>query len=205
MLVETILFKQAFVLLQNAKNLNPKLNNAIDIIVEATQNGRYIVVLGAGKCSTIALKATETMCSLGIPSFHLDAFLSCHGDLGRIMKDQIVISLSKSGNTQEVVQALDGCGKKGAKLISISCKDNSLTGKMAEKYEGLDIVLQCGEEACHMGLAPTTSTTLFSAIMDALSVVSSYRIGITKEKFLENHISGSLGDQIRKELNSEDE
>lgn len=200
MILEEILFKEAYVLIENAKNLNPLLNQVVDMIVEEAKNNKSIVIVGAGKCSTIALKATETMCSLGISANHLDAYLSQHGDLGKILNNQLLISLSKSGETQEVVECLKGAVHKKAKLISITCNENSASGRIAKENNGLDIVLQCSEEACFLNLAPTSSTILLSSVMDAISVVASEKLLLTKEQFLINHSAGSLSKKIKQEL-----
>ncbi len=198
--LESVIFREAFVLLQNAKNLNNSLEKVVDLIVEETKANRHIFIGGAGKCSTISLKTIETMRSLGIPTIHLDAYLSSHGDLGSVLPNHLVIFFSKSGETPETVQSINGCGAKGAKIVSISCSENSTAGKAAISFNGLDIVLKCDTEACHMNIAPTSSTTLFAAIGDALACVAAERLGMNKEKFLINHMSGSLGDQLKKEL-----
>lgn len=202
LILEEILFREAQTILQNAKNLNKKLNDLVELIVEQVRLGRHIVWTGAGKCSTICLKTVETMNSLGIPSIHLCSFLSAHGDLGIITENSLVISLSKSGNTKEVVDCLNGAVKKKAKVISISCNPDSEAGIVASENGGLDIVLTCNNEACFMDLAPTNSTTLFCAIGDSLAIVASEKLGMTKEKFLENHSGGQLGKKIRNEINN---
>lgn len=200
MLVEEALFKEAFVILQNAKALPKEINDVVELVVESAKVGRYVVNTGIGKNELIAQKAAATYNSLSIPSFFLDAYCSLHGDLGMITPGQLIIAYSKSGSTPELLSTFEACGKRNTKLVSITCTNDSALGKIAKSYNGLDIVLSCEFEADKLNVAPTCSSTLFIAIADAIGCAAAFRLGLTKEQFLANHPNGSLGNQLREEL-----
>lgn len=202
MIPQEILFKEAYVILQTAKNMPNEINSVIDLVVENAGKNKHIIITGVGKNADIAEKMASTYSSIGIPSFYLDAYEALHGDLGMVVKDQLVIAYSKSGNTEELSSAFIACGKKGAKLVSITCNKDSDLGKISTKYNGIDVVLDCEFEADEHNLAPTCSSTLFLAIGDSIGCTASWKLKFSKEDFLTNHPGGSLGSMLKKELES---
>lgn len=198
--LEEVLFKEAFIIAKAAKQLDKKLYNVVDLIVKNIDSNLHVIITGVGKNSDISKKIAATYSSIGIPSIYLDSYNALHGDLGCIIKNQVIIGLSKSGETFELLKTFEACGEKGCKLVSITCKEESSLGKIAEKYSGHNIVVSCEFEADKNNLAPTCSSTLLLALGDAIGIVCSERIGLTKEKFLENHPAGSLGKQLKNEL-----
>jgi arabinose-5-phosphate isomerase len=197
---QEVLLKEAFVLIQAAKYLTNELDPVIDLIVENKLAGRHLIISGVGKNRACSEKMAASLSSLGIPSFFLCSYEMLHGSLGSIIKDQVMIGLSKSGETQEILQAFDAAGRFGAKLISIVCKNNSSLGKIVKSYNGLDIYVPCQEESDLHNLAPTSSSTLLMAIGDAIGCVASEKLKFSKEDFLRCHPQGSLGKQLRSEL-----
>lgn len=184
------------VLQQEAKgieNLIPKLDqnfiNAIHMIMES--KGR-VVVTGMGKSGHIARKISATLASTGTPAIFLHPGEAIHGDLGMVTGDDVVLAISKSGETREVLNMLPSLKRIGAKIIAIVGEHNSTLAKNS------DVILDASveKEACPLGLAPTTSTTVALALGDALAVVLLSCHHFTKDQFAIFHPGGSLGRKL---------
>ncbi len=201
--IQEVMFKEAYIIIQNAKKITNELDPVVDLIVNSVKQDHHIILTGIGKNSDICKKMAATYCSIGIPAFYLDSYHALHGDLGVILPNRVVISFSKSGNTPELVHTFEAAGKIGAKLVSITCNPNSEVGKTTKKYNGTDIVLDCEFEVDALNTAPTASSTLFLTIGDAIGCVASEKLGFTKEDFLLRHPAGSLGSSLKKELHQE--
>ncbi|MDP8259429.1 MAG: KpsF/GutQ family sugar-phosphate isomerase [Candidatus Gygaella obscura] len=175
------------------KDLIGKLDNdfvkAVDFIEKS--KGR-VVITGVGKGGLIGQKISATLSSLGTPSFWLHSTEAIHGDLGRVIQDDVVVVMSNSGETQEVKQLLPILKKLGSKIIAITGNKNSTLAKHA------DCVLDSSvkKEACSLGLAPTSSTTAMLALGDALAVCVLDRKGFKKEDFAFLHPGGNLGKKL---------
>jgi len=151
-----------------------------------------VVVTGMGKPGIVGQKISATLSSTGTASLFLHSAEAIHGDLGRVKKDDIIIALSNSGETDEIIKLLPIIKKIGAKLIS-------LTGNRASTLsKNSDVVLYVGvkKEACPLGLAPTASTTAMLAMGDALSVALLKAKGFKVEDFAFYHPGGSLGKRL---------
>ncbi|MGO9325797.1 MAG: SIS domain-containing protein [Terracidiphilus sp.] len=167
---------------------------AVDMIVRCgEQNGR-VVVTGMGKSGIIAQKIAATLSSTGSPALFLHPAEAVHGDLGVLMTGDVVIALSASGETEEILRLLATVKRKGDALISFCC---NLTSTLAVAS---DVALDCSveREACGLNLAPTASTTAMLALGDALAVAVSLRKGFRAEDFAELHPGGKLGKQLAK-------
>jgi len=167
---------------------------AVDMIVRCgEQNGR-VVVTGMGKSGIIAQKIAATLSSTGSPALFLHPAEAVHGDLGVLMPGDVVIALSASGETEEILRLLATVKRKGDALISFSCNLNSTLAAAS------DVALDCSveREACGLNLAPTASTTAMLALGDALAVAVSLRKGFRAEDFAELHPGGKLGKQLAK-------
>lgn len=162
---------------------------AVDLILEC--KGR-VVVTGMGKSGIIARKIAATMASTGTPSLFLHPAEGVHGDLGMIMKGDVCLALSNSGETTEVVKVLPLIKRFNIPLISIVGKMNSTLAQRSDCV--LDATVE--REACPLNLAPTTSTTVSLAIGDALSVALIEKRGFKKEDFALFHPSGALGKKL---------
>ncbi|MBL4888887.1 MAG: KpsF/GutQ family sugar-phosphate isomerase [Candidatus Lindowbacteria bacterium] len=148
-----------------------------------------VIVTGLGKSGAIARKAAATFCSTGTPAIFLHATESVHGDLGVIAENDLVLAISYSGETSEISLIMPMVQRLGIKMIAITGSSNSSLAKNA------DIVLSVNipQEACLLGLAPTSSTTATLALADALAVAVHEARGFTEEDFALRHPAGSLG------------
>ena len=167
---------------------------AVDLVVRCGEGNGRVVVTGMGKSGIIAQKIAATLSSTGSPALFLHPAEAVHGDLGVLMPGDVVISLSASGETEEILRLLATLKRKGDALISFCC---SLDSTLAQAS---DVVLDCGveREACGMNLAPTASTTAMLALGDALAIAVSLRKGFKAEDFAELHPGGKLGKQLAK-------
>ena len=167
---------------------------AVEMILRCgEQNGR-VVVTGMGKSGIIAQKIAATLSSTGSPALFLHPAEAVHGDLGVLMPGDVVIALSASGETEEILRLLATVKRKGDALISFSCNLESTLALSS------DVALDCSveREACGLNLAPTASTTAMLALGDALAVAVSLRKGFRAEDFAELHPGGKLGKQLAK-------
>ena len=151
-----------------------------------------VVVTGMGKSGHISGKIAATLASTGTPSFFVHPAEASHGDLGMITKHDLLLAVSYSGETQEVVTILPLIKRMGARLISMTGKPGSTLARAADVH--LDVSVS--EEACPLNLAPTASTTATLAMGDALAVALLESRGFTAEDFAMSHPSGSLGKRL---------
>jgi len=175
------------------KNLINKLDKNFEMAVEMVyrSNGR-VVVMGMGKPGLVGQKISATLASTGTPSLSLHPAEAVHGDLGKVTKNDVVIAISNSGETEEVLRVLPLIKKIGARLIVLTGNTKSTLAKHS------DIVLDIGveKEACPMGLAPTASTTATLAMGDALAVALIERRGFKESDYAFFHPGGSLGKRL---------
>jgi arabinose-5-phosphate isomerase len=148
-----------------------------------------VIVTGIGKAGMIGQKLTATFASTGARAHFLHPAEAFHGDLGRVHADDVVLALSQSGETSEVLQLLPALKQFGVKLIAMTANAKNSLGRAA------DVVLSLGklEEACSLGLAPSTSTTVMLALGDALALTVSRQRGFQPEDFARFHPGGALG------------
>ena len=151
-----------------------------------------IVVTGMGKSGHIGGKIAATLASTGTPAFFVHPAEASHGDLGMITDQDLLLAVSYSGETQEVVTMLPLIKRMGIRLISMTGKPTSTLAKVADAH--LDVSVS--EEACPLNLAPTASTTATLAMGDALAVALLESRGFTAEDFARSHPSGTLGKRL---------
>jgi len=180
---------EAEALLALADSINGEFERAVELILAS--NGR-VVVTGMGKSGLIGQKIASTMASTGTPAFFLHPAEGIHGDLGMIMKGDVVIALSNSGETEEVLRILPVIKRLGASLIVMAGNPDSTLSRSGDVF--LDISVK--EEACPLGLAPTASTTATLAMGDALAVALLLKRGFRAEDFALFHPGGSLGKKL---------
>jgi arabinose-5-phosphate isomerase len=158
-----------------------------------------IVVTGMGKSGLIARKIAATLTSTGSPALFLHPAEALHGDLGMVVRGDVVLALSASGETGEILQLLATLKRLGVPLITLTCDDRYTTAEeprtLSTLAQAADIALDCSVagEACSLGLAPTASTTTMLALGDALAVALSQRRGFKEEDFANLHPGGKLG------------
>lgn len=161
----------------------------LDLIVNC--EGK-VIVTGMGKPGHIAAKLAATFSSLGTPSFRLHPAEAMHGDLGMVSANDVVIAISFSGESDEIVNILPNIKMIGATLVGITGNPNSTLAKASDVVQ----VLPKFEEACYLGLAPTSSTTAVLCYGDALAVVASGIYGFKDVDFGKFHPAGSLGKKL---------
>jgi arabinose-5-phosphate isomerase len=169
-------------------------DRAVELVVRCGEGNGRVVVTGMGKSGVIAQKIAATLSSTGSPALFLHPAEAVHGDLGVLMPGDVVIALSASGETEEILRLLATLKRKGDALVSFCC---SLQSTLAQAS---DVVLDCSveREACGLNLAPTASTTAMLALGDALAVAVSLKKGFKAEDFAELHPGGKLGKQLAK-------
>lgn len=151
-----------------------------------------VVVSGIGKSGHVAHKIAATLASTGTPAFFVHPAEASHGDLGMITAEDVMIALSNSGESAELVTIVPLAKRRGAKLIAITGNPSSTLAKEADVH--LDAAV--AEEACPLGLAPTASTTAALALGDALAVAALEARGFSSEDFARSHPGGSLGRKL---------
>ena len=165
---------------------------AVDLVLRCGEANGRVVVTGMGKSGIIAQKIAATLSSTGSPALFLHPAEAVHGDLGMLLPGDVVIALSASGETEEILRLLATLKRKGDALISFCC---NLTSTLATAS---DVALDCSveREACSLNLAPTASTTAMLALGDALAIAVSLRKGFRAEDFAELHPGGKLGKRL---------
>ncbi|KAA1176446.1 KpsF/GutQ family sugar-phosphate isomerase [Marinobacter salinexigens] len=171
------------------QRINDQFSKACEVIMAC--KGR-VVVTGMGKSGHIGNKIAATLASTGTPSFFVHPGEASHGDLGMITSQDVVIAISNSGNTSEVVTILPLIKRMGAPLISMTGNADSVLAR--EAVANLDVSVS--EEACPLGLAPTSSTTATLVMGDALAVALLEARGFSAEDFAFSHPGGSLGRRL---------
>lgn len=180
---------EAEALLALADAVNGDFEKAVRLILSS--RGR-VVVTGMGKSGLIGQKIASTLASTGTPAFFLHPAEGIHGDLGMIIKGDVVIAISNSGETEEVVRILPIIKRLGAELVAMTGNPSSTLAKSGDVF--LDISVK--EEACPLGLAPTASTTATLAMGDALAVALLLERGFKADDFALFHPGGALGKKL---------
>ncbi|MCU1311132.1 MAG: KpsF/GutQ family protein, partial [Candidatus Angelobacter sp.] len=161
-----------------------------------------VIVTGMGKSGIIARKIAATLSSTGTPAMFLHPAEAIHGDLGMLVRGDVVIALSSSGETEEILRLLATIKRLQAKLISMTCDElyppQESSGRLSTLAAAADVALDCSidEEACSMNLAPTASTTTMLALGDALAVALAQKRGFKEEDFADLHPGGELGKKL---------
>ena len=162
--------------------------------------GGHVVVTGMGKSGLIGRKIAATLSSTGTPALYLHPAEAVHGDLGMLVRGDVVLALSSSGETEEILQLLVTIRRIGSKLITITGDKlyPSNLHKPSTLAQAADVALDCSidQEACSLGLAPTASTTAMLALGDALAVALSEKRGFKEEDFAHLHPGGKLGKKL---------
>jgi arabinose-5-phosphate isomerase len=165
---------------------------ATELVAEAAGRGHRVIVLGMGKSGLIARKIAATLCSTGTPAHFLHPAEALHGDLGMIAAGDVVVALSSSGETEELLALLPALRRMGSKVIGLCGAAESTLAQASEVFLDASVTA----EACAMNLAPTASTTVMLALGDALALEVSQRRGFAAEDFAELHPGGRLGRRL---------
>ena len=186
---QRVLLMEAEALGALAQHLNSAFTSALEMILKA--EGR-VIVTGMGKSGHIARKIAATLASTGTPAFFVHPAETSHGDMGMIIRGDIVLALSFSGEAKELRDLIEYTRRFAIPLIAITGKPESLLGSKAD----ITLALPPYPEACPNGLAPTTSTTMMLALGDALAVSLLERKGFSATDFKIFHPGGKLGQQL---------
>jgi arabinose-5-phosphate isomerase len=180
-------------------NLSKIIDSNFCEIVELLMNCKgKIILTGIGKSAIIGMKISATLNSTGSKSIFLHLGDALHGDMGVISKEDIVICLSKSGESSEIISLSNYLNKSQIKLIGISC----VNGSSLEKISDMFIHTKIEREACHNNLAPTTSSACHLAVGDAIAMAVQKLKGFSPDQFGEYHPSGSLGKKLNLSLDT---
>lgn len=169
--------------------LNNNFEKAVEMIFES--KGR-VVVIGMGKSGLVGRKIAATLSSTGTPAFFLHPAEASHGDLGMVTSNDIILAVSNSGETEEIIGLIPFLKRYNVKIISITGNQNSTLSKAADVI--LDVSVK--EEACPIGIVPTSSTTAAMAMGDALAVALLLKRGFKEEDFAFFHPRGSIGKKL---------
>ena len=186
-----VILTESRALAQIADRLGDEFNQAVRLIFDCRGS---VIVCGMGKAGLVGQKIMATLASTGTPSHCLHPAEAVHGDLGRVRSDDVLLILSQSGETEEVVRLLPSLVEIGVSIIAITAHAASSLGRAATTT----IELGALGEACALGLAPSTSTTAMLAVGDALALVVSQMRHFGREDFARFHPGGSLGNKLSK-------
>jgi len=188
-LAKKVLETEAAAILALVERLDGKFSSAVDLLRNC--KGR-VILTGMGKSGIICRKIAATLTSTGTPSMFMHPAEAIHGDLGIVQADDVVIALSYSGETEELLRLLETLKRIGARLIAVT------GGAKSTLAQAADVALDCSvaREACPMNLAPTASTTAALAIGDALAMTLLVEKGFREDDFANLHPGGKLGKRL---------
>jgi arabinose-5-phosphate isomerase len=188
-LARKVLQTEAEAILSLIGRLDQRFERAVELLLEC--RGR-VIVTGMGKSGIICRKIAATLSSTGTPAFFLHPAEATHGDLGVVQGSDVVVAMSYSGETEELLRLLENIRRLGARLIALTGFPESTLGQAA------DVIIDCRvtEEACPLNLVPTASTTATLAIGDALAMALLVRKGFREEDFANLHPGGKLGKRL---------
>jgi arabinose-5-phosphate isomerase len=181
-----VLAVESAAILGIVEHLDQSFVDAVELI--AACKGR-VVTMGVGKSGIICQKISATLASTGTPSFFMHPTEAIHGDLGMLVQGDVVLAISNSGETEELVRILPNIKRIGTEIVAITGKPASTLARTAD----LHLSAAISEEACPLGLAPTASTTATLALGDALAMALLVRRGFREEDFASLHPGGKLG------------
>ena len=184
-----VLKTEANELTRNAEILDGEFEKAVEVLYKT--KGK-VVVTGVGKSGHVGAKIAATLASTGTPSFFMHPTEAMHGDLGMIGKDDTLLAISFSGESEELTKILPHVQRFGVPIVAMAKDKFSTLGKFSDAFVKLDV----SKEACPLDAAPTSSTTLTLALGDALAVCLMKKRGFKKEDFANFHPGGSLGKRL---------
>lgn len=172
-----------------ADKIGPEMNKIVELIYSSTGK---LVIMGIGKTGIIGHKIASSLASTGTPSIFVNAAEAMHGDLGMVSKNDIVLLISNSGSSTEILNIVAPLKKIGCSLIAMTGNPKSLLAKEVSLYLNVSV----SKEACPLGLAPTTSTTATLVMGDALTICLMERRGFKAENYALYHPGGALGRRL---------
>ena len=187
--VKAVLLTESEAIKNLSESVNEQFVGAVKLLLNCTGK---VVITGIGKSGLVGKKISATLSSTGTPSLFLHAAEASHGDLGVLQDNDVVMAISNSGESAELLTFLPSVKRREISLISLTANSQSTLASLA------DVVLHASfnQEACALGLAPTTSSTLALAIGDALAIATLEARGFQSEDFARTHPAGTLGRQL---------
>jgi arabinose-5-phosphate isomerase len=185
-----VLAVEAGAIQEQIDKLGADFVKAIEILKES--KGK-VILTGMGKSGLICRKIVATFASTGTPAFFLHPGEATHGDLGMVMSDDVLVTLSNSGETEEIISILPGIKRMGLKVIALVGNPESTLSRHADAIINVGV----SKEACPMGVAPTSSTTAALAVGDAMAVVLFKEKGFSLDDFAMLHPGGALGRRLK--------
>jgi KpsF/GutQ family protein len=176
------------------------LFRALEMIENCKKNNGRVVTMGVGTSAIAARKIAHTFSCIEIPSFFLSPADSIHGGLGAVQTNDIVIAISKGGNTKEIINVIPSLKKKGIKLIGVTENENSILGKECN----LLLKVKVKREADEFNMLATSSTIAVIALFDAIAVALMKDTNYTKEQFAIIHPGGAVGEKLLKEVRDDE-
>ena len=170
-------------------SLGPSFTDAVKLILDVTESGGLVVVTGVGKNLHVAEKMSAIFSSTGTRSVVLNPVQAMHGDLGMVSRRDVLIALSFSGESEEVLRLIPAIRRHGLKVIALTGNGKSTLAKVSD----IHIEIPCGKEACPFGMAPTNSVTATLAMGDALAMVMIDARKFSIEDYAGNHPAGAIG------------
>jgi arabinose-5-phosphate isomerase len=184
-----VLDVEIFELQRLRDRLGDSFSQAIELIKHSVESRGKVVIIGVGKSGVIGAKIAATLTSTGSPAVVLDSLNALHGDLGMVADGDVVLALSASGETDEMLRILPAIARFDVKIIAMCGVENSTLAQNCDVF--LDVNIE--QEACPLNLAPTSSTTVMLALGDALAMVLLEARGFQKEDFARYHPAGMIG------------
>src|ERR1700680_1511173 len=184
-----VLDVEIFELQRLRERLDDNFSKAVELIKETVEARGKVVVLGVGKSGHVGAKIASTLTSTGSPSVVLDSLNALHGDLGMVADGDVILALSASGETEELVRILPAIARFQVKIIAMCGDSDSTLAKNAHVV--LDVNVE--QEACPLNLAPTSSTTAMLVLGDAIAMVLLEARGFDKQDFAKFHPGGLVG------------
>lgn len=165
----------------------------IETLLQVKPGGHKVITAGCGTSGMVAKRIAHSLCVVEVPAFYVSPADSIHGGLGAIQKDDVVILLSKGGNTPEIVNYINVCKVKGAKIIGVSQNDDSILATNSDIY----FKILCEHEADMWDMCASASCTAITAVFDAVIFTIMQHNGYTKEDLLLTHPGGKVGEILK--------
>ena len=175
------------------QSLGPGFDTAMQAMIERRQQGGKFLVTGLGKSWHISRKIAATMASTGTVAYALHPSEALHGDLGLVQPGDVMLALSYSGESEELMRLLPFARRAGALVVSITCSTTNSVARMSDHV--IPVVID--QEACPFNLAPTTSTLVTLAVGDAIAILLEEAAGFTREDYARLHPAGAIGRALR--------
>ena len=172
------------------------MDRIVDLLLAARQNGKKVLTAGCGTSGIAAEKIAHTLTVVGVPAFFLSPGLSAHGGFGVVQEGDIVVLLTKGGNTQEIIDYIPACKERGATIIGVTQNEDSILGKNCD----ILFKVKVEREPCPWNLIATGSALAIMSAWDAISFTIMQEHGLTKEEFYLTHPGGGAGEKLREDF-----